>query len=255
MKEIIVNDATAKKYARRSLLAFVIFFLLLFAGYKAWRWLYTAPLDNGIRGGIQQPLRNGLNTNEKIFQGIFNQNKLITEYDKTSAVKNVRVNGRLGLDTAFDTAAWKLQVIKANGDTLRISLDELKQMPKTEVVFNFKCIEGWSQITWWGGVRFSDFAKKYGLNNEMQMHYVGMITPDKAYYVGIDMPSVLQPQTILCYEMNGAALPMNQGYPLRLIIPVKYGVKHLKRIGSISFANIKPPDYWAEQGYDYYTGH
>ena len=255
MKEIIVDDATAKKYARRSLLAFVIFFLLLFAGYKAWRWLYTSPLDNGIRGGIQQPLRNVLNTNEKIFQGTFNQNKLIKEYDKTLAVKNVRVNGRLGLDTAFNAAAWKLQVIKSNGDTLHISLDELKQMPRTEVVFNFKCIEGWSQITWWAGVRFSDFAKKYGLDNEIQMRYVGMNTPDKAYYVGIDMPSILQPQTILCYEMNGAPLPMNQGYPLRLIIPVKYGIKHLKRIGSISFANVRPPDYWAEQGYDYYSGH
>ena len=36
---------------------------------------------------------------------------------------------------------------------------------------------------------------------------------------------------------------------------LKYGVKHLKRIGTISFANVRPPDYWAEQGYDYYTGH
>ena len=180
MKEIIVDDATAKKYARRSVLAFVIFFFLLFAAYKAWHWLYTLPLDNGIKGGIQQPLRNGLTANEKIFQGIFNQNKLITEYDKTLAVKKVRVNGGLGLDTAFDAAAWKLEVIKSNGDTLHISLDELKQMPKTEVVFNFKCIEGWSQITWWGGVRFSDFAKKYGLDKEIRMQYCGMSTAEEA---------------------------------------------------------------------------
>ena len=255
MKEILVDDAIAKKYTRRSIIAFLIFFLLLFAGYKAWRWLYTSPLDNGIKGGIQQPLRNGLNANEKIFTSIFNQNKLIKEYDKSVAAKKVRVNGGLGLDTAFDATKWKLQVLKANGDTLHISLDEIKQMPKTEVVFNFKCIEGWSQITWWGGVRFSDFAKKYGLFTELQKNYVGMITPDEQYYVGIDMPSILQPQTILCYEMNGAPLPMNQGYPLRLIIPVKYGVKHLKRIGTIYFANQKPADYWAELGYDYYTGH
>ena len=53
-------------------------------------------------------------------------------------------------------------------------------------------------------------------------------TPDKHYYVGIDMPSALQSQTILCYEMNNQPLPINQGYPLRLIIPVKYGIKHLK---------------------------
>jgi DMSO/TMAO reductase YedYZ molybdopterin-dependent catalytic subunit len=65
----------------------------------------------------------------------------------------------------------------------------------------------------------------------------------------------LQRDNLLCYEMNGAPLPMNQGYPLRLIIPVKYGVKHLKRIGTLYFSNSKPPDYWAEKGYDYYAGH
>jgi DMSO/TMAO reductase YedYZ molybdopterin-dependent catalytic subunit len=86
------------------------------------------------------------------------------------------------------------------------------------------------------------------------MKFVGMNTPDEEYYVGIDMPSIMHPQTILSYELNGQPLPMNQGYPLRLIIPVKYGVKHLKRIGTIQFSNSKPPDYWAEKGYDYYTG-
>jgi DMSO/TMAO reductase YedYZ molybdopterin-dependent catalytic subunit len=68
------------------------------------------------------------------------------------------------------------------------------------------------------------------------------------------MPSAMHPQTLLCYEMNGQPLPLANGYPLRLIIPVKYGVKHLKRIGSLVFSNERPPDYWAEQGYDYYTG-
>ena len=86
------------------------------------------------------------------------------------------------------------------------------------------------------------------------MNYAGMMTPDRGYYVGLDMKSLMHPQTILCYEMNGKELPLDQGYPLRLIIPVKYGIKHLKRIGTISFSNTPPPDYWAEQGYDYYSG-
>ena len=84
--------------------------------------------------------------------------------------------------------------------------------------------------------------------------YLGLATPDEEYYVGIDMPSALHPQTILCYELNGKPLPMNQGFPLRLIIPVKYGVKSLKRIGTMYFGNERPPDYWAERGYDYYSG-
>lgn len=172
------------------------------------------------------------------------------------AVKTPRVNGDVGLDEDFfDAATWKLQVVKTTGDTLFVSLDDIKKLPKIDVVYNFKCIEGWSQITWWSGVRFSDFLQHYNLTNEAQLKYVGMKTPDEEYYVGIDMPSAIQAQTILCYEMNGKPLPMNQGYPLRLIIPVKYGVKHIKRIGTISFANNKPADYWAERGYDYYTGH
>ncbi len=68
------------------------------------------------------------------------------------------------------------------------------------------------------------------------------------------MPSAMHPQTLLAYEVNEKPLPLEHGQPLRLIIPVKYGTKNLKRIGSISFSNERPPDYWAEQGYDYYSG-
>jgi DMSO/TMAO reductase YedYZ molybdopterin-dependent catalytic subunit len=148
----------------------------------------------------------------------------------------------------------KLQVVKNPGDTLFITLAEIKALPKTEIIFDFKCIEGWSQVTHWGGVKFSDFVKKYNLSSQSAMEYVGLNTPDKKYYVGIDTRSILHPQTILCYEMNGKPLPLNQGYPLRLIIPVKYGIKHLKRIGTIFFSNTKPKDYWYEKGYDYYSG-
>ena len=140
-------------------------------------------------------------------------------------------------------------------NTLKITLDEIKKLPKIEFAFNFKCIEGWSQITHWGGVRLVDFLKAYNLTDESAMKYLGLATPDKEYYVGIDMPSALHPQTILCYELNGKPLPMNQGYPLRLIIPVKYGVKSLKRIGYMYFDNKRTPDYWADvKGYDYFSG-
>ena len=68
------------------------------------------------------------------------------------------------------------------------------------------------------------------------------------------MPSALHPQTILCYEHNGKPLPPEHGAPLRLIIPVKYGIKNLKRIGTMFFDDKRPDDYWAERGYDYYSG-
>ncbi|MFP5039589.1 molybdopterin-dependent oxidoreductase [Parasediminibacterium sp. JCM 36343] len=252
MKEIIVDDKNARQYKRRSLIAFVVFFVMIGVAYASWAWLQHQPNVDGAKA----PLRKGLEVNESLFSKLFSKDKLAKEYPVSAASKTPRVNGDLGLaDSTFDAAKWKLHVIKSKGDTLLITLDELKKLPKQDIIFDFKCIEGWNQVTHWGGVRFSDFMKKYQLAPEQAMQYVGMVTPDSKYYVGIDMKSMLQPQTILSYEMNGASLPMNQGYPLRLIIPVKYGVKHIKRIGTISFANTKPRDYWAEKGYDYYTGH
>ncbi len=199
-------------------------------------------------------MRKGLTINEKLFSSVFNEGRLVKTYDKSEAVKKVRVNGNLGMGV-FDTSQWKLQVLNQNADTLFITMDEIRSLPKTEIVFDFKCIEGWSQKTWWGGVKFSDFIRYYNLRNETSLRYVGMVTPDGKYYVGIDMPSATHPQTLLCYEMNGKPLPVNQGYPLRLIIPVKYGIKSIKRIGVIFFSNERPPDYWAERGYNYYSGH
>ena len=246
-KEITIS---AKQFRNRTLFSFSIFLVLLIAVFFAWRWIHKQPNVDGTPA----PLRTVLNSNERFFNNLFSNKHLAKSYPTSAAVKNVRVNGNAGMSANFDPATWKLQVVRSAGDTLFLSMDDIKALPKSDVVFDFKCIEGWSQVTWWGGVKFSDFAEHYGLNAQTQMKYIGLVTPDKKYYVGIDMPSIMHPQTILAYEMNGAPLPMNQGFPLRLIIPVKYGIKHLKRIGTINFSNERPPDYWYERGYDYYSG-
>lgn len=251
MKEELISE---RKIRLKAITSFVIFFLLLGAGAFAWVWIKRQPSAAGTLSGIPAPLRKGLSTNEKLFSNTFT-NRLAKTYPKSEAAKKVRVNGNVGMKGEFDAATWKLQLVKTNGDTVFFSLDDIKSLPKTEIVYDFKCIEGWSQKTWWGGVKFSYFIKHYHLEKETQLNYVGLSTPDKKYYVGIDMPSAIHPQTLLSYEMNGEPLPMNQGFPLRLIIPVKYGIKSIKRIGTIYFSNERPPDYWAERGYDYYSGH
>ena len=233
---------------------FSFFFFFVFAGvaFLGWRWLRHQPSDSGK---TSSPIRAVLNTNEKIFNGLLSDKHLAKEYPLSLAANPARVNGDLGMKTPFNPATWSMNVIKASGDTLKIKLDDIKKLPKTEIVFNFKCIEGWSQITHWGGIRFSEFMRAYGLSEESAMKYLGLRTPDKEYYVGIDMQSAMHPQTLLCYELNDQPLPMNQGYPLRLIIPVKYGVKSLKRIGDMYFSNARTPDYWADKkGYDYFSG-
>ena len=60
--------------------------------------------------------------------------------------------------------AWELDVIRDKWRFAHINMDDIKKLPKTEIIFNFKCIEGWSQVTHWGGVKFSDFIKAYDLD-------------------------------------------------------------------------------------------
>ncbi|HEY5405657.1 MAG TPA: molybdopterin-dependent oxidoreductase [Ginsengibacter sp.] len=246
-EEILISE---KKLRNKTIVSFTVFILLMTSAVFTWKKLHQQPQV----AGVVKPLRAVLNLNENVFSNFLSNHHLAKSYPVSEAVKNVRVNGNVGMENDFDPLTWKLQVIRKPGDTLFVTLDEIKALPKTDIVFDFKCIEGWSQVTHWGGVKFSDFAAKYNLTAQTQMKYAGLVTPNEKYYVGIDMASMMHPQTILCYEMNGKPLPMNQGYPLRLIIPVKYGIKHLKRIGTMSFSNERPPDYWYEQGYDYYSG-
>jgi len=247
-----------KKIGRRNFVSISAYSVLAVGAFEGWRWLYKSPDETAtITAGARAPLRKALNKTEIFFRRLaFSENHLVKTYPKEMAAKHVRVNSDIGVEAnkKFDPSTWTLQVIKNGGEVLSISLQELMALPKTEIIYDFKCVEGWDQISHWAGVKFSDFIKDFGLDDYAKMQYVGMETPDKNYYVGLDMPSAMHPQTLLAYEVNDKLLPLEHGAPLRLIIPVKYGIKNLKRIGTISFSNTRPRDYWAEQGYDYYSG-
>jgi hypothetical protein len=170
----------------------------------------------------------------------------------SSAAKD-KGNGPDNGDAAFDPKKWVLHLER--GGAIKpavLKLEDIKALPRHEFVTEFKCIEGWSYFMKWAGARFSDFYTKYPPGGKTE--YIALETPDGEYYVSIDLPAALHPQTLLCYEMNGQPLPLDHGAPLRLIIPHKYGVKNIKRIGKIAYVSQPPKDYWAEQGYDYYAG-
>jgi DMSO/TMAO reductase YedYZ molybdopterin-dependent catalytic subunit len=136
-------------------------------------------------------------------------------------------------------------------------MSAFQSLPKSGYSTLFKCIEGWSETIEYDGVRFSDFMKAYQVGQKPDgsyYKYVGLETPDQEYYVSIDMDSMLHPQTLLAYEMNESPIDSQNGAPIRLIIPIKYGIKSLKRIGRIFFSDERPRDYWNEQGYDWWAG-
>jgi hypothetical protein len=139
---------------------------------------------------------------------------------------------------------------------LLLTLDDLRQLPRVEFVTEFKCIEGWSSITQWAGVRLVDLLDLYppAKINGRDPRYIYMETPDGNYYGGYDLAAARHPQSLLVMEMGGHPLTQEHGAPLRLHMPIKYGYKQLKRVGLIAYMDTKPDDYWTKLGYDWYAG-
>ena len=140
---------------------------------------------------------------------------------------------------------------------LLLSMDDLRRLPHRELVTQFKCIEGWSQIVHWGGVRLADFINAYPPARTAEgrwPRYIYMETPDGEYFCGFDMAACMHPQSLLVYEMGGHPLTPGHGAPLRLAMPIKYGYKQIKQIGLIRYTDARPNDYWANLGYDWYAG-
>lgn len=249
-----------RQHTRRSFLAGGAAAL---AGVAGWWWLTSRP----ERDGIAWPLRRALGLDEKVGRGYFSSHRLAPDLRGKAALGD-RVNGDLGLDDPVDLASWRLKVEGLAGAAARVALtlDAIRRLPRVEMTAELKCIEGWSVVVQWAGALFSDFMAAYppatpsGRPLDLRRRpedappYVGMETPDGGYYVGVDIESMLHPQTLLAYEMNGAPLAQEHGFPLRLVTPVKYGVKNIKRIGTIRYGRKRPTDYWAEQGYDWYLG-
>ena len=240
-----------EQLAARSRRAFLTMGAAGLAGYGGWSWLRSRFHDQGLPG----PLRSVLRFNERIAEGFFSDTHRMPEFALSAANPETRVNGVIGLGGDFDPVAWKLEVRNGNGAPLQISLNEIKQLPRVEQITELNCIEGWTEVVQCAGVRFRDFTTKYvPAFAAGGTQYVRLDTPDEEYFVGLDAASALHPQTLLCFEMNGKPLTLAHGAPLRLVIPVKYGVKNLKRIGKITYTAERPDDYWADQGYDWYAG-
>lgn len=245
------STSSPEREARaRSRRAFLTMGVAAAAGYGGWSWLRSRPEDNSL----EWPLRGMLHNNEKIAEAYFSDGHLSPTFDSSRVDPNTRKNGDVGLGSAFDPSQWVLNVKGVdNAETRQVTMAQIRALPRVEQITQLNCIEGWTVIVHWTGARFSDFTAQYA-SQGVGAKYVGMHTPDKEYFVGLDAASAMHPQTLLCYEMNGAALEDAHGAPLRLVIPVKYGIKNIKRIGQIAYTNRRPDDYWAEDGYDWYAG-
>jgi len=259
------DSPVQQEAARRTRRSFIVGGLAALGGVLGWRYLLQRP----DAGGTPLPFRRVLDANGRLSAAYFRETRLAREFPKSQGVANVRTNGSAGLKSAIDLEAWRMVVQPyGGGKAQEFTLADIKALPRVEMTTELKCIEGWSIVVNWAGARFADFLAKYPLASRSGQPikdiaspptdlapYVSVVTPDEEYYVGLDMHSAIHPQTLLCYEINGQPLSIPHGAPLRLVTPLKYGIKHLKRIGTIAFADERPADYWAELGYDWDSGH
>jgi DMSO/TMAO reductase YedYZ molybdopterin-dependent catalytic subunit len=259
-----LTGAAAEKHLKRlTRRSFVTGGAAAVAGLAAWRWLTTATAEDGV----PWPLRRFLRFNEGLAETLGAPRHLAPTFPAESVQGPARTNGMVGLMNEVDPAGWQLTVEhEGRGPGQKIRLRDLQKVPRFDLVTELKCVEGWSQVMHFGGVRFLDFVTQFGLatrsgrtpdpagNPQDLFRYVYLATPGEDYYVGLDMASAVHPQTLLCDTMNDQALTRQHGAPLRLYLAVKYGYKSLKRIGLIRFQDKRPRDYWAERSYDWYAG-
>lgn len=241
-----------QEIARRTRRSFMVMGGAAAAGLAGFGMLNAG---SAAEGDIPPALRGVLGFNERVVRtALFSDNHLAKTYP-ASEIGKIKANGDVGIDEPLDPAAWHLEIVPfgASQPAGKLTMDDVRALPRFEETIDFKCVEGWSTVTQFAGARLADFTAKFAPGSE-KAECVGMRTPDEEYYVGLDMPSALHPQTLLAYEMNGAPLNDQHGAPLRLVIPVKYGIKNIKRIGRIEYTNKRPDDYWAERGYDWYAG-
>lgn len=262
LSEPLAPEEAKRQMSARSRRGFLVGGVAALAAVLGWRWM-----DNDVKTAL---LRRTFEFNERVSQLFYRPSRLAPEFSP-AAISAERTNGMAGLEGEVDPATWRLAVggLAGRADDILLTLDDIKSLPRTEMTTELKCIEGWSIVVHWAGVRFSDFAERYlpmtrngsvpDVKSRPQdlVPYVSITTPDEKYYVGWDMASILHPQTLLAYEMNGAPLTPEHGAPLRIASPTKYGIKQIKRIGRIEFTMERPRDFWGgpEYGYDWYSGH
>lgn len=229
-----------------------------------WKWLGGSDRIDGI----QWPFRRLLTTNEHLARAYFDRDRLSPTFSPSDVMRVPRVNGHQGLVQNYDVSQWRLSIEgAADSDTpIVLTIDDIRSLPRHEMIYELRCIEGWSMVVKWTGARLADLVRRFppptrsgravDIENRTSdlPEYVSMATPDKKYYVGLDIESALHPQTLLAYEMNDQALNWHHGSPLRLAIPVKYGIKNIKRLSTIRYTDIRPKDFWGDQGYDWYAG-
>ena len=154
---------------------------------------------------------------------------------------------------AIDLANFQLNISGEVANSLSLAMKDIQKLPFTSMVIRQVCVEGWAAIVQWGGVRMQDLLR---LAQPLpSAKYVYFKSAD-GYYESWDLASVVHPQTLLAYQMNGKDLPQENGAPLRLAAPIKLGYKQSKWVTEVVVTSQLLPKrgYWEDLGYEWFGG-
>jgi DMSO/TMAO reductase YedYZ molybdopterin-dependent catalytic subunit len=159
---------------------------------------------------------------------------------------------KISRDFPVAPAGWALAVKGLVARPLTLTLDELQRLPRTRMRVQHHCVEGWSAVASWEGVRVAELARLAGA--DPRAPYVEFRSFDAGYWSSWDRESALHPQTILAWAMDGEPLRLEHGAPLRLYSAVKLGYKMVKYLTEVSFLPARTGGYWEDQGYEWFAG-
>jgi methionine sulfoxide reductase catalytic subunit len=169
----------------------------------------------------------------------------------------------------FNTSPWTVSVEGEVKKPRKFSIDEiLKIAPLEERIYRHRCVEAWSIVVPWIGFSFSNLVKLVEPTPKAQFvafqSYFDPQQMPQAKYAGIDFPYVeglrldeaMHPLALLCVGMYGETLANQDGAPVRMTIPWKYGFKSIKSLVKIRFQDKQPPTTWnrlASNEYGFYS--
>jgi len=194
--------------------------------------------------------------NEKVERGLFRH----TARDVASgrfvtpdvAYPSYFISNTVPMWDAAKHGPWSLEVSGMVAKPLTLNLSQLASLPSVTQRLNHYCVEGWTAVASWTGVRLSVLA---GLvQPDPRAQYVDFQSFDDGYHESWDLASALHPQTLVAYGMDGHWLGAPHGGPARVFSPVKLGYKNTKYLTKIVFLPERNGGYWSDQGYEWYGG-
>jgi DMSO/TMAO reductase YedYZ molybdopterin-dependent catalytic subunit len=223
---------------------------------------------------VQRVLASAETLTRLVQRAILPADALAPEFSEADISKHFKANGSINPTAPAyvalaknDFRDWRLEVGGLVARPLSLSLTDLRAMPSRTQITRHDCVEGWSCIGKWTGVQLSRVLDQAGLKPTAR--YIvffcaddlgGQGTAYSHYYESVGLEDAFHPQTILAYDMNGAALTIPHGAPLRVRIERQLGykmAKYLMRIEAVeTFSGIRGGEggFWEDRGYAWYAG-